>query len=63
MACGCGKKRDGASEARRAAVRALALEYARSTGKAVALYRCADYDFAELDAFDAEDKTEVEYII
>jgi hypothetical protein len=60
MGCGCTGKKQGK---RRDAARRLAFEYARRVAGVVVFYRCADYDFAEIENFDANEKAEVEYLI
>jgi hypothetical protein len=61
MGCGCGrnKLRDG----KREQVRALAKRYQEEHGGVVVFYRCSDYDFTELENFNKNGKTEIEYLI
>jgi hypothetical protein len=61
MGCGCGK--NTVRNAKREQVRELAKKYQQEHGGIVVFYRCSDYDFTELENFNGDGKTEIEYFL
>jgi hypothetical protein len=61
MGCGCGKNKE--QNAKKERVRELAVKYQQQHGGVVVFYLCNDYDFTELENFNDDGKTEIEYII
>jgi hypothetical protein len=61
MGCDCGKIKK--ENVKKQQVLELAKKYQKEHGGVIVFYLCSDYDFTELENFNEENKTEIEYII
>lgn len=61
MGCDCGKIKE--KNINRERVLELARKYQKEHGGVIVFFRCSDYDFTEIENFNEENKTEIEYIL
>jgi hypothetical protein len=62
MACNC-KGKNKEKNVNRERIRELAVKYQQQHGGIIVFYLCSDYDFTELENFNENGKTEIEYIL
>ena len=63
MPCNCVKKHTQEQGSGKGMVLAAAKKYQQKNGGIIVFFRCNDYDFTEIEHFNPENKTEIEYLI
>jgi hypothetical protein len=61
MSCDCGKRKQ--KNLQREKVYELAVKYQKEHGGIIVFFKCSDYDFTELENFNENGKTEIQYIL